>query len=273
MNAKSANRVMFQLAAVVLVLSGACSTVPVTGRQQLSLIPSQEILSLSQQQYSEFLKQHEVIKGTPESRMVNEVGDRIKQAVQEYMRQQGREDLLQGFKWEFNLVKDDQANAFAMPGGKVVVLTGILPITQNAAGLATVMGHEIAHVIARHGNERMSQALIAQLGGVALSTALSRQPQLTQQLFMSAYGLGSQIGVLLPYSRLQESEADKIGLIFMAMAEYDPRKAVNFWQRMEARTGGPSPPQFLSTHPSAENRIADLEKNMPLALKYYHPNG
>jgi predicted Zn-dependent protease len=156
-----------------------------------------------------------------------------------------------------------------MPGGKVVVYTGILPITKNESGLATVMGHEIAHAIARHGNERMSQALATQLGGMALSVALSSEPQQTRQLFMQAYGLGAQVGVLLPYSRLQESEADEIGLIFMAKAGYDPRKAVDFWQRMEKQSGGGAPPEFLSTHPSPKSRIEDIKEHLPEAMKYY----
>jgi predicted Zn-dependent protease len=254
---------------LAVMLLGACSTVPVTERRQLSLIPSDQILSLSFQQYDKFLSEHKVVTGTSESRMVKEVGKRISQAVEDYMRKNGQENLLQGYAWEFNLVEDKQANAFCMPGGKVVVYTGILPITKNESGLATVMGHEIAHAIARHGNERMSQALATQLGGMALSVALSSEPQQTRQLFMQAYGLGAQVGVLLPYSRLQESEADEIGLIFMAKAGYDPRKAVDFWQRMEKQSGGGAPPEFLSTHPSPKSRIEDIKEHLPEAMKYY----
>ena len=204
--------------------------------------------------------------------MVVRVGQRIRGAVETYLRSQGQSNLLDGYAWEFNLVHDKSANAFAMPGGKVVVFDGILPAAMDDAGLATVLGHEIAHAIARHGNERMSQALIAQLGGVALGLALSSQPEQTQQMFMTAYGMGSQVGILLPYSRLQESEADHLGLIFMALAGYDPRQAIGFWQRMSSQeAAGAAPPEFLSTHPSHGTRISDLQAHMPEALAYYRP--
>lgn len=265
------NPAIAALIALVLVLV-SCSSVPLTKRRQLTLIPEDQIIALSFDEYQQFLSKHEVITGTQASEMVKRVGDNTRQAVETYMREHGRADMLSGYKWEFNLVKDDSANAFAMPGGKVVVFSGILPIAQNDAGLATVMGHEIAHAIARHGNERMSQALVAQLGGTALSVALSSKPQQTRELFMAAYGMGAQVGVLLPYSRLQESEADRLGLIFMAMAGYDPHAAINFWQRMEnQQRQGSAPPQFLSTHPSHETRIQDLKKELPQAMKYYHP--
>jgi predicted Zn-dependent protease len=187
------------------------------------------------------------------------------------MRDQGDAEALKSYRWEFNLIDDESINAFAMPGGKVVVFSGILPVAQNDIGLAVVMGHEIAHAVARHGNERMSQALVAQLGGTALDIALANQPQATRQLFMQAYGMGSQVGVLLPYSRLQESEADQLGLVFMAMAGYDPRSAVAFWQRMDAQAKGDAPPEFLSTHPAYQTRIRDIRDHLPEALKYYRP--
>ena len=249
----------------------SCSTVPVTERKQLTLIPENEVISLSFDQYQQFLSKHNVIQGTQKSEMVKAVGHKIQQAVETYFRQQGQENALNGYQWEFNLVEDQSANAFAMPGGKVVVFSGICPIAESAAGLATVMGHEIAHAVAKHGNERMSQALLTQLGGTALNIALSSKPQQTQQLFMAAYGMGAQVGVLLPYSRLQESEADRLGLIFMAMAGYDPHEAINFWQRMEQASKGSQAPQFLSTHPSHETRIEDLKEFMPKAMKYYRP--
>jgi predicted Zn-dependent protease len=256
---------------IVLLTTLSCSSVPVTHRRQLILIPEDQIVTLSFDQYQQFLSQHEVITSTAASAMVQRVGNNIRQAVETYMRDHGRADLLKGYKWEFNLVKDDSANAFAMPGGKVVVNTGILPIAENDAGLATVLGHEIGHAVARHGNERMSQALIAQLGGTALNVALSSKPQQTRDLFMATYGMGAQVGVLLPYSRLQESEADHLGLIFMAMAGYDPHAAIAFWQRMENQAKGGAPPQFLSTHPSHQTRITDLKKELPEAMQYYHP--
>lgn len=258
------------LAAALLVWS--CATVPVTERSQLQLIPEGQIASLSADQYRQFLSEHEVITGTPQAEMVKRVGNHIRQAVETYLTEKGHGELLANYAWEFNLVADDSVNAFAMPGGKVVVFQGILPVAKDDAGLATVMGHEVAHAIARHGNERMSQGLISQMGGVALALALSGKPQETQALFMSAYGMGTQVGVLLPYSRLQESEADELGLIFMALAGYDPRAAVAFWQRMESTAGkGQSPPEFLSTHPSHDTRIEDLKEQMPEALKFYRP--
>jgi predicted Zn-dependent protease len=251
----------------------ACSTVPLTGRNQLILIPDNQVMTLSFDQYNQFLSEHEVIKGTPETQMVQRVGQRIQKAVEAYLHKNGQEGLLSGYKWEFNLVKDKQVNAFCMPGGKVVVYSGILPVTENESGLATVMGHEIGHAIARHGNERMSQGLMVQMGGMALGAALSSRPQETQQLFMTAFGLGTQVGVLLPYGRLQESEADLLGLIFMAMAGYDPNTAVAFWQRMANQKDQAAPPEFLSTHPAHATRIADIRHHLPEAMTYYRPRG
>jgi predicted Zn-dependent protease len=255
---------------IIGALAG-CSTVPVTGRSQLILIPDNQVMALSFDQYNQFLAEHDVIKGTPQAQMVQQVGQRIQKAVEAYLYQNGQEGLLSGYQWEFNLVRDKQINAFAMPGGKVVIYTGILAVTQNESGLATVMGHEIGHAIARHGNERMSQGLMAQMGGMALGVALSSRPQETQQLFAAAYGLGTQVGILLPYGRLQESEADQLGLIFMAMAGYDPRTAVEFWQRMDNQKEQAAPPEFLSTHPSHGRRIADIQYHLPAAMAYYRP--
>lgn len=261
------------LLAFVFFLITACATVPLTGRSQLILIPDSQVMALSFDQYDQFLSKHEVVKDSAESQMVRRVGGRIQKAVAVYLERNGQTDLLNGYQWEFNLVKDKQVNAFCMPGGKVVVYTGILAVTKNESGLATVMGHEIGHAIARHGNERMSQGLVTQLGGTALSVALSNRPQETQQLFMAAYGLGAQVGVLLPYGRLQETEADHLGLIFMAMAGYDPHEAVNFWQRMDSQKDKASPPEFLSTHPSHATRIADIENYLPTAMAYYRAGG
>lgn len=252
-----------------LIFLLACSTVPVTGRQQLDLVPSEQIMSMSAEQYQQFLSEHEVITGTAESQRVKTVGKRISEAAEAYLAEQNKSDLLKGYNWEFNLIKDDSANAWAMPGGRVAVYTGLLPIAQNESGLATIMGHEIAHAVAQHGNERMSQALLTQLGGAALSIALSQNPSKTNELFMAAYGIGTQVGVLLPYSRLHESEADHLGLIFMAMAGYDPREAIDFWLRMEAESKGGSPPEFLSTHPTHETRIDQIKDLMPEAMEYY----
>ena len=258
---------------VVFCLLAACATVPLTGRSQLILIPDSQVMTLSFDQYNQFLSKHEVVKDSTAAEMVKRVGGRIQKAVAVYLQRNGQEDLLNGYQWEFNLVKDKQVNAFCMPGGKVVVFTGILAVTENESGLATVMGHEIGHAIARHGNERMSQGLVTQLGGTALSVALSNRPQETRELFMAAFGLGAQVGVLLPYGRLQETEADHLGLIFMAMAGYDPNQAVNFWQRMDSQKDQAAPPEFLSTHPSHATRIADIRNYLPTAMTYYRPGG
>lgn len=248
-----------------------CSTVPLTGRRQLSLVPSSQLLSLAADNYSSVLNESKVVRNTSEAAMIQNVGNNIKKAVEQYMAQNNLTQLLDGFKWEFTLIDDPTVNAWCMPGGKVAFYTGIMPICKNEAGVAVVMGHEVAHAIANHGGERMSQGLVQQLGGVALSVALQEQPQMTQQLAMAAFGVGSSVGYILPHSRLHESEADEMGLIFMAMAGYDPREAPNFWRRMQAQSGGGGTPEFLSTHPAPETRIQDLEKLMPKAMKYYNP--
>jgi predicted Zn-dependent protease len=256
--------------AAVFVLA-ACSTVPVTGRRQLNLIPDSQILSMSYSEYDQFLKESKLSDDAAATAMVKRIGARMKGAVEAYLAENGHKELLSGYAWEFNLVEDPQVNAWCMPGGKVVVYTGILPVTQTETGLAVVMGHEIAHAVAEHGNERMSQGLIAQFGGAALDVALKDKPEQTRQLWGSAYGMGAQVGVLLPFSRLQENEADELGLIFMAMAGYDPNEAVSFWERMAAAKGGSAPPEFLSTHPSDATRIARLKERLPNAMKYYKP--
>lgn len=253
---------------VVSMLFVACSTVPVTGRRQLSLVSTSEMLTMSNQQYNDFLKSHKVVSaGDSRTAMVKNVGRNIQSAVEQYFRQNNLS--LGGYSWEFNLIENAEANAWCMPGGKVVVYTGILPLTNNEIGLAVVMGHEIAHAVAGHGDERMSQGLLAQLGGAALSQALSEKPQQTQQLWMTVFGVGVQYGALLPFSRVQESEADRLGLIFMAMAGYDPREALGFWQRMAQKNKGNAPPEFMSTHPSDESRISKIQEELPEALRYY----
>ena len=252
----------------LLAFAMACMTVPITGRKQLNLIPAAQINSMSFTQYKDFLNKHKVINGTKEARLVKRVGSRIQKAVETYFAQKKMSKHLNGYEWEFNLVQDDLVNAWCMPGGKVVVYTGLLPVAKDEAGLAVVMGHEIAHAVAGHGSERMSQGMLVQLGGMALDKALESKPEATRSIFMSAFGLGAQVGVMLPFSRLHESEADHLGLIFMAMAGYDPNKAVDFWQRMAA-SGGQKPPEFLSTHPSDETRIKQIKKLMPKAMKYY----
>jgi predicted Zn-dependent protease len=223
---------------------------------------------MSNSEYRDFLSKHKLITNTPEAQMVQKVGQNIQHSVERYFAQNNLSERLKGYRWEFNLVEDKSVNAWCMPGGKVVVYTGILPVAKDDVGLAVVVGHEIAHAVAQHGDERMSQGLLAQMGGVALATALSSKPNETNQLFMAAYGIGTQVGVLMPYSRLQESEADRLGLIFMAMSGYDPRTAIEFWKRMASKQGA-SLPEFLSTHPADETRIRNLEKLLPEAMQYY----
>jgi len=239
--------------------------VPVTGREQLSLVPDETMLAASYQQFQQFLRENQVVEDAGAAAGVERAGRRIAQAVERFMASSRQP---QEFAWEFKLIKNEQVNAFAMPGGKVVVYTGILPIAQDEGGLAAIMAHEIGHVIAKHSNERMSQVLLTELGGTALSAALSQQPVATQRLLMTAFGAGAQYGVLLPYSRLQESEADRLGLIFMAMAGYDPHAALGLWQRMSESRQGPSPPEFLSTHPADQTRIENIRKALPEALSY-----
>lgn len=253
----------------ILLFLFSCQTVPITGRQQLSLIPSEDILSMSVQSYREYLSEHTIIRDNEDARMVQRVGLRIQHAVEQYFSEHNMRNQLQGYQWEFNLIDDKDINAWCMPGGKVAVYTGILPIAQDETGLAVVMGHEISHAVAKHGDERMSQGLITQMGGMLLSEALSQKPKETANLFMGAYGIGTQVGILLPYSRVQETEADRLGLIFMAMAGYDPHEAVEFWKRMAKAKQGTSPPEFLSTHPADATRIRNIEQLIPEAMTYY----
>ena len=252
----------------------ACATNPVTGRKQVKLVSEQELQSMATTEYRNFLSTNKVVaaSGDRDAEMVRRVGQRIASAVTKYYGDKGLASTLEGYQWEYNLVNNAEANAWCMPGGKIVVYSGLLPITQNEAALAIVMGHEISHALFQHGNERMSQGLVQQLGGVALSVAVANKPAATQNLFLQAYGVGSQVGVLLPFSRNQEYEADQYGMIWAAMAGYNPREAIPLWQRMGSQ-GGQAPPEFLSTHPSPDNRITRLEKYLPEALKYYKPMG
>ena len=256
---------------LLLLAAGGCATVPLTGRRQLSLVPESEMLSMSFSQYSDFLKQNKVSADRNAAEMVRRVGTRIQGAVESYMTANTMADRLKGYVWEFNLVESAEVNAWCMPGGKVVVYTGILPVTRDENGLAVVLGHEIAHAVAGHGNERMSQQMLAQFGGTALSEVLKSKPAETQQLWMGVFGVGAQYAVLLPYSRTHESEADHLGLIFMAMAGYDPHGAQAFWERMAAMNTGKAPPEFMSTHPADETRIAAIKENIPEAMQYYRP--
>jgi predicted Zn-dependent protease len=252
------------------VLLAACAEVPLTKRQGLHLVPQSELLQMSFQQYDKVLKESKLSTNAEKVQTVKHVGRKIGAAAEQFLKDSGLSSDLENYKWEFNLIEDDKTvNAWCMPGGKVAVYTGILPYTQDENGLAVVIGHEVAHAIANHGNERMSQGLLVQMGGMALSVALKDQPQKTTNLYLMAYGLGAGVGILLPYSRLHETEADHIGLMIMARAGYDPNGAVTFWERMNAKAGS-RPPEFLSTHPAPETRIADIKTFIPEAMPYYH---
>jgi predicted Zn-dependent protease len=247
----------------------ACGNVPITGRKQLLLVSDSEVLTLSLDNYNEYMKTATKSTDKTATAMVQKVGRSIADAVEYYYKANGMEDMISSFAWEFNLVEDQSVNAFCMPGGKIVVYTGIFPATSNETGLAVVLGHEVAHAVAKHANERMSQQMIAQYGSVALSSLLNETSDKVQSLSQQVYGLGTQFGVMLPFGRKQELEADHLGLIFMAIAGYNPEAAVPFWQRM-SQMGGASTPEFLSTHPSHETRIADIQKELPEAKKIYN---
>jgi predicted Zn-dependent protease len=255
----------------ILVFIAGCATVPITGRRQLDLVSSSEINSMSSSQYQEVLKKGPLSTNQEQVAMIKRVGAKIQKAVEQYMASKGASSQLEGFAWEFNLIQDDKTvNAWCMPGGKVAFYTAILPICKDETGVAVVMGHEVAHAIANHGRERMSQGLIQQFGLSTLGSAMGQNPTATKQIFMEAVGMGANLGVL-KFSRTHESEADHIGLIFMAMAGYDPNQAPKFWERMTAGSNGEKPPEFMSTHPSDETRIKDLNGWMPEALQFYKP--
>lgn len=263
-----------KLLAVIMVASICyqCATVPVTGRRQLSLVKNSEIIPMSIDQYKQVLNESKLSNDQQQVALIKRVGSRIQKAVEQYMADNNASNQLDGFNWEFNLLEDDKTvNAWCMPGGKVAFYTGIMPICKDEQGVAVVMGHEVAHAIANHGRERMSQGLITNgfLGGV--SVALGQNPTGTQQILMQSIGAGTQLG-LLSFSRKHESEADELGLIFMSVAGYDPRSAPKFWERMAAQSGGQQPDEWMSTHPSHETRISDLNAQIPNALKYYEAN-
>lgn len=262
---------LFTLILPLAILAG-CSTNAVTGRKQLSLIPESQLQEMALSQYQSFLSTSKVVSTNTsrDAEMVKRVGSRIATAITQYYTKQGKGAILEGYKWEFNLVDDKQVNAWCMPGGKVVVYSGLLPITQNEAALAVVLGHEITHAVAQHGNERMSQELLAQ-GLGSLGDALTSNNGKANSIFNAVFAPGAQGFVLLPKSRNQEYEADHLGLLYCAMAGYNPQEAIPFWERMIAASNGNKPPEFLSSHPADENRISRLKGYMPEALKYYKP--
>jgi predicted Zn-dependent protease len=261
------NRVIF--VSIILISVFACSRNTITGRSQLSLVPESQVQSLAVGQYKEFLNKNKVIpNNSKDAEMVKRVGNKIAVAIDTYYKEHGMPNALKGYQWEFNLVENKEVNAWCMPGGKVVCYTGLLPITLNETALAIVLGHEITHAVAGHGRERMSEQLLAQGVGIVGDIALGSNPE-TVNIFNQVYGPSAQVGVLLPNSRKQEYEADQYGLIFAAMAGYNPEEAIPFWKRM-ASMSGEKPPIFLSDHPADNERIQKLQSLMPEALKYYH---
>lgn len=243
----------------------SCKTNPFTGEKNLNFVSNSQIFPAAFQQYDQFLAENEVVRGTSEARLIENVGNKVATAAKRFLDANGYQGYLDDYQWEFTLIEDENVNAWAMPGGKIVFYTGIMPIARDETGVASVMAHEVAHALADHGAQRMSAAQLQQLGAVAGSIAVSGRSEQTQQIFAQAYGLGSQLGVMLPFSRKHESEADRIGLTLMAMAGYDPSEAANLWRRMKAESGGQAPPEFLSTHPSPDTRIRDIEKWAPEA--------
>lgn len=258
----------------ITMIVASCKTVPVTGRKQLNLVPNSMIQEMAFSQYDSVIKISPTLSQFDlRAQMVTRVGTRIQEGVERYMQQNNMGKDLKNFKWEFNTINENIVNAWCMPGGKVVVYTGLLPVTQTETGLAVVMGHEIAHAIARHGNERMSEALLIGLGGLALQEALKEKKETTQLVFLGLYIVGSKLALELPNSRMQESEADKLGLIFMSIAGYNPEEAVPFWERMASNNKGGKLPEFLSTHPSDETRISKLSALIPaIKAEYFKPN-
>lgn len=243
----------------------SCATNPFTGKSTLALVPDSQILPSAFQQYSTFLKENKVITGTADAQRVTTVGTKIKSAAEKYLNANGYQGYLKDYAWEYKLVDSKEVNAWCMPGGKIVFYTGILPITKDETGMAVVMGHEVAHALLNHGQQRMSADVLQQLGAVGVGAAVGGKSEQTQAIAMQAYGVGTQFGVTLPFSRSHESEADKVGLTLMAIAGYNPDQSIAFWERMAANSGGAAPPEFMSTHPSNATRIANLRALIPQA--------
>jgi predicted Zn-dependent protease len=249
----------------------ACVTNPITGRKSIQLANNSEIAAMALQEYKTTLSKSKVVTNTTDAKKIQTVGQRIKNAAENYYRAIGREADLQNYNWEFNLIEDKQLNAWCMPGGKVAFYTGIIPTCKDETGVAVVMGHEVSHALAGHGNERISQSMLAQGIGQFSGAAISNQK--ISQIFSQVYPIGAQ-AALLKYGRNQELEADEMGLYLMSMAGYDPRQAKPFWERMEAQSSGSQKqPEFLSTHPSPDHRRADLDKHMTKALDFYKKAG
>ncbi|WP_333809525.1 M48 family metallopeptidase [Flavobacterium sp.] len=248
-----------------LVLAVSCAKNPFTGKSTMALVPNSQIFPMAFQQYNQFLSENKVITGTTDAKRIETIGMKIKTASERWLTANNQADYLKDYAWEYKLVDSKEVNAWCMPGGKIVFYTGILPICKDDAGIAAVMGHEVAHALANHGQQRMSAGLLQQLGAVGTQVAVGNKDPQTQALVMQAYGIGSQVGGMLPFSRAHESEADMIGLTLMAIAGYDPINAVKVWERMSANSGGQAPPEILSTHPSNETRIKELTALIPQA--------
>ncbi|MEO0526109.1 MAG: M48 family metallopeptidase [Bacteroidota bacterium] len=244
------------LITIIFLGVAACKTNPFTGQKTLNFYPNSQIFPTAFAQYDQFLGENKVVKGTSDAQMITKVGQRISSAAERWLTANGYPGYLKDYQWEYNLVQDETVNAWCMPGGKIVFYTGILPITQTERGVAVVMGHEVAHALADHGAQRMSAGMLQQLGAVAGNVAI-QDPE-KRNTFNQAYGIGSSVGIMLPFSRSHETEADKIGLQIMAIAGYNPDEAAELWKRMKANSGGQAPPEFLSTHPSNDTRINNL---------------
>lgn len=248
------------IVSVLALLFTNCAENPFTGKKTLALVPNNEILPMAFQQYDQVLKESKVVNGTKESKMIKEVGRKITLAAEKWLDANGYKNYTDNYQWEYNLIESEQINAWAMPGGKVAFYSGILPVAESETGIATIMGHEVAHALANHGQQRMSAGTLQETVGAVGAAALSGEDAEKQEIFNVAYGMGSQVLVMLPFSRKHETEADKIGLTLMAMAGYDPAEAPNLWIRMSEASGGGGQPEFLSTHPSNETRINNLTK-------------
>ena len=249
----------------IVGLISSCSTNPFTGQKSLNFVSNSQLFPSAFQQYGTFLQENKVISGTPDAKRVETVGMKIKVAAERWLNANGQTGYLNDYKWEYKLVESKEVNAWCMPGGKIVVYSGILPITKDEAGLATVLGHEVSHALANHGAQRMSASQLQQIGAVGVALATGSQSAEKQQMWQQYYGIGSQVGVMLPFSRSHESEADMIGLTLMAIAGYNPDQSVIFWERMSANSGGKAPPEFMSTHPSDATRIANIKSLIPQA--------
>ena len=255
---------VFSLFGTLILIMG-CATNPLTGKSTLALVDNSSIFPSAFQQYDAFLKENKVVSGTSDAKLVETVGLKIKLAAEKWLNAIGKPEYLKDYQWEYKLVEDPAVNAWCMPGGKIVVYSGILPVTKDESGLATVMGHEVAHALLNHGQQRMSAGMLQQVGAVGVGVAVGNESQATQEIAMTAYGATTQLGGMLPFSRSHESEADKIGLILMAIAGYNPEASVPFWKRMGEASGGQEPAEFMSTHPSHNTRVSNLTRWIPEA--------